>query len=104
MSDRQGSIAVLQEWSEQKYGQSFSISACHDLLNVLENGGGMRPETRIAELEFELKAKSAELEIANGEIERMAEELLCMSEALQCYQETAASAIRAALASAEVEG
>lgn len=30
-----GEIVALQDWSEQKYGQAFSISACHDLLNVL---------------------------------------------------------------------
>lgn len=28
-------ISALQSWSEQKYGERFSVSACHDLLNVL---------------------------------------------------------------------
>lgn len=42
--DRGASIAALQEWSDQKYGSPFSISACNDLLSVLAQFGILSQE------------------------------------------------------------
>lgn len=43
------SIAALQSWSEQKYGKAFSISACHDLLNVLKDVAPSEPKRWLLE-------------------------------------------------------
>lgn len=39
--DRSAVIAALQEWSDQKFGSPFSVSACNDLLNALHYGHGV---------------------------------------------------------------
>lgn len=41
-----GEVAALREWSEQKYGQAFSISACRDLLGVLK-GANQTPAPNV---------------------------------------------------------
>lgn len=64
--DRSAVVAALQEWSEQKYGQAFSISACHDLLNVLKDVTPS-PQTNLRELALELlHALCGELRLNRG--------------------------------------
>lgn len=54
-------IPALQDWSEQKFGSPFSLSACHDIIGALEDAGLGLCEKSLASAAPELLSSLREL-------------------------------------------